>query len=792
MLNRKVTRVLSERIDTPDLIATLKHLSTFYTENTLENRRNLRSVLEKQGQSLNQQFIDSFECIVDDFEKVAKSVDGLSKECQHIETILNQTKDATNTLISTTTKLRNQKQEIEKKEKIVNSFLTRFQLSPSEKKIFNQFIYENIITFELFNVFEKMMIIRNDCKKLLNNYHQRASLDIMDRFAKQLESGYEKLYRSVQKSARKLGIDVNKLIHQQSQSQFSTTSTSDNDDDNNTDNNNNNNNNNIDLELFGHCLYQLRQRSGYFEHCCQELSSARRLYWVQRFINALTRGEPKTTNSTTTTITSNSGNISPNIDNDDNNNNNNNIKGTIMSRPIEMYAYDPVRYLNDMLTWIHNALTQERQFALFIFKIPPRLVKKQLLKEDDFTIEDDGIINEYKEYSKERIIGYLDRVLEGLFRPLSMRILSILNNNKSSGGIGTNTSSTDFYYDVVTAYRLCHVLDFYVITINQLFQFTDLKKNNHDKYNLESIIIKKEEEEERKDDNNVANKIQLKFINSLQDLRRTSYNKFYKMVQHRMDKFLDSGIGGNKNSSSSTIIGINISSDLSPNNIFKDHLERLNDIMSIYSTNLVPNNVKIDDFTSVLNSFIDPMLQVVNKSIDNLTDTEKCVYLINILIIILNTLKNQPFAKHSARFETLSLLIETQKEKLIEYESSFILKDCGVFTVLFTLKQYKQNQRPNDINKLCDIQGLDESSMKLAMKSLSAYIFSLGALSMPKIEKITDLEIRQMTRNGVADVIFSAYKLLWDNLSNKDNGYKNVQQELTHSPSQVRQVLQLN
>ena len=35
--------------------------------------------------------------------------------------------------------------------------------------------------------------------------------------------------------------------------------------------------------------------------------------------------------------------------------------------------------------------------------------------------------------------------------------LSILNNKESG------TSSNDFYYDVVTAYRLCHVLDHYVL-----------------------------------------------------------------------------------------------------------------------------------------------------------------------------------------------------------------------------------------------------------------------------------------------------------------------------------------
>ena len=447
-----------------------------------------------------------------------------------------------------------------------------------------------------------------------------------------------------------------------------------------------------------------------------------------------------------------------------------------MSRPIEMYAYDPVRYLNDMLTWIHTALSEEREFAVYIFQIPSRLVTRQQM-------EDMGPRKvEYEEYSKDRIVSYLDRVLEGLFRPLNARIMGILNKNK--GGTG---SSTDFHYDVVTAYRLCHVLDFYVITIRQLFQFQDYNKD----FNLESDGGDNEEAK----DTEKEEKKSLKFMDSLQDLRRTSYNKFYKMVQQRMDKFLDSS-ATNKSSSSlssgAAITGIIISGDLSPNKVFKDHLERLNDIMSIYSTNLVPNRDKIEDFTSVLNSFIDPMLQVVNRSVANLTETEKCVYLINILVIIVETLSVQSFAKHSARFETLSLLVETQKEKLIESESSFILKDCGVFTVLFTLKQHQQTARRNSSQTLCHIQGLDEDSMILAIKSLSAYIFSLGALSMPKIDKISDVEIRTATRNGVADVIYSAYKLLYDSLCDASNGYRNVRGQLTHSPQQVKQVLQVN
>eukprot|EP01084_Bolivina_argentea_P222058 375952_1 len=147
---------------------------------------------------------------------------------------------------------------------------------------------------------------------------------------------------------------------------------------------------------------------------------------------------------------------------------------------------------------------------------------------------------------------------------------------------------------------------FYVITITQLFAF----------------------DSQFDDDEEPKEPVQLKFIHSLQDLRRTSYNKFYKMVQHRMDKFLDSSSQSSKPStvpsllspSSAAMSGLTVSSDLSPHHVFKDHLERLNDIQSIYSTNLVPNNAKIDDFTAVLNCFIDPMLQVVNKSVESLTE----------------------------------------------------------------------------------------------------------------------------------------------------------------------------
>lgn len=216
-LQRKVKRALEERIDTPDLIATLKHLSSFYGENTLENRRNLRNVLEKRGQSLNNEFVSSFEEIVESFEKVSNSVDALSKECQYIESILNECKLATNDLLTTTNELRSKKSAIESKEDLVGSFLNRFELNEKERNVYNIFINnknksddgtgeiddDNTLSnnnmtreliryddFEIFKVFYRMKQIRSDCQRLLTHYYQKASLDILDKFGKMLENWF--------------------------------------------------------------------------------------------------------------------------------------------------------------------------------------------------------------------------------------------------------------------------------------------------------------------------------------------------------------------------------------------------------------------------------------------------------------------------------------------------------------------------------------------------------------------------------------------------------------------------
>lgn len=56
-LARKLKKVLETRTDSPELLASLATLSTFYTENTAQTRRNLRATIEKRGLAINDEFL---------------------------------------------------------------------------------------------------------------------------------------------------------------------------------------------------------------------------------------------------------------------------------------------------------------------------------------------------------------------------------------------------------------------------------------------------------------------------------------------------------------------------------------------------------------------------------------------------------------------------------------------------------------------------------------------------------------------------------------------------------------
>jgi hypothetical protein len=58
-VSRKLKKVLETRTDSPDLLASLGTLSTFYVQNTPQARRNLKSSIEQRALTINRHFLDA-------------------------------------------------------------------------------------------------------------------------------------------------------------------------------------------------------------------------------------------------------------------------------------------------------------------------------------------------------------------------------------------------------------------------------------------------------------------------------------------------------------------------------------------------------------------------------------------------------------------------------------------------------------------------------------------------------------------------------------------------------------
>jgi conserved oligomeric Golgi complex subunit 6 len=160
--------------------------------------------------------------------------------------------------------------------------------------------------------------------------------------------------------------------------------------------------------LLVRALVTLLQRPAFYKHFIQELAACRRVALVNRFRDALTIGGPDG-----------------------------------VPRPIELHADDPVRYVSDMLAWIHQALASEREFIIALLASDSSDVQRKPPR----------VQGSDNNRTSPAVLEHLDAVFDGAVRPLSARAQLCYADDE-----------TDF----VTCYRIENVVGFYQETMGAM------------------------------------------------------------------------------------------------------------------------------------------------------------------------------------------------------------------------------------------------------------------------------------------------------------------------------------
>nr|ATB19475.1 putative COG7 [Cupressus duclouxiana] len=693
-LSRKLKKVLESRTDSPDLLASLNTLSTFYTNNTQQARRNLRSTIEKRALAINDEFLAASESAQKALDAVEQEIAGLAECCEKIGKALDTCSASTGDIITTTERLKQELESTTQRQEIVSCFLRDYQLSPEEVNA----LREEELNGNFFKALARVQEIHNNCKMLLRTHHQRAGLELMDMMAVYQEGAYERLCRWVQAECRNLGDNDTPEV----------------------------------TDLLKTATRCLKERPVLFKYCAEEVANTRHNALFRRFISALTRGGPGG-----------------------------------MPRPIEVHAHDPLRYVGDMLGWLHQALASERELILALFSPDATVNIGPTARR--FSRDVDGI------YVKpETDMSFiLDRIFEGVCRPFKVRVEQVLQSQPS----------------LLLAYKLSNILEFYTYTISDLLgeeaalsatllhvkdaaqrTFFDILKSRGDKLLRYPSLVAVDLSPPPAVGEGVS--LLLELIDTYHSMLVPASGKkldFEPVISALLDPIIQMCEQAAEAYKSK---GLTLSSRRNSSGF--DSIHKLSHRPSSSMEAILSNTVSAPASLSV--------------------ESLRKIFLVNCLSAI-----RQPLMGHeiAAKFvQGLGVAIEKHISILVDKEVVAILDSCGMTKKVSYIRDYLEKSSQSEIvskeedmsKPLAEIEEMSLTSISESLKSFFNFVAGSEG-SLPEFEQLQVPQLRTEVGSRVARALAEAYELVYNAVLNPENGYQEPKAMLRHSPDQIRTIL---
>eukprot|EP00435_Cladocopium_sp_Y103_P075142 s968_g54.t1 len=640
-LTKKLQKALTLRIDSQASRDALKCLSGFFTENTVHTRRNLRSSIEGESLLLHKEFVNSFGALERQLENLDHLVQELDGAVERAAGQLKASRSETQASLERAAALRKEAISIELKQKVLDKFLGRFRLSEADTQLVRS--GDKPLDDDFFTAFDRLEQVRSNARHMLSTSGQQTSgVDILHETSEILEASYERMFVWVQQQCRG---PREAAVAKSTSAEMDTPA--------------------------GHVLKRvlklLRERPVYFNHCLRDIARVRKQALQQRFFEALSQGD-----------------------------------ATFGTRPIDLQASDPVRYVSDMLAWLHQNVATE-QDAL------GSLIGKESAAESSASRErlasDEGSMT---------VVSYdemLDISLDGVATSLATKTKQSLHANSSGHAHGVNSSNTFTSNTViVTMYRVAQAF---------------------------SLFAKKFEEQlQRKE---------AMLVSTCMDLHARTYQDFLDLWEAQAQK-LRQGVA-------SVYVAA-----LSAPSFVLEAANTLQEVLSIYQIAPVPAGEREADFLPVLSAAFDPLLNHCQQVASMMDAADGQVFLMNCVSAMQSPLEKHEFTKQ--RQEMYLAFLQEQAQKFVEGQAKAVLSKVGLSERLKALRD-----KPADV-PLSGVPELHPVSLAATLRTFYNSLFTLGgALSLPLLERIEDVTLRHQIRGQIAKLIASSYEELHNGIA---------------------------
>ncbi|KAI1996538.1 Golgi transport complex subunit 6 [Ophidiomyces ophidiicola] len=372
------------------------------------------------------------------------------------------------------------------------------------------------------------------------------------------------------------------------------------------------------------------------------------------------------------------------------------------TKPIEFSAHDPLRYVGDMLAWVHSATVSEREALEALFVSDGGELAKGIESgknsEPWSRIDAEETVFDGQKALRELVT----RDIGGVARSLKQRVELAIQ------GID----------ELVTLYKTMNLLHFYESTFTKLL-------------GSESTLIE-----------NVIS------------LQRSAFSRFESLVQDQT-----ATIKGDPS-------GLIPPDNLSPPEFLTDAIDDLEQLMNAYNSSFQHESTDDESssenkFTPILRAALDPFLDLAKTSSNALSKpVSKVIYQTNCLLAVRAAISSFKFAS-TTHLPPLSAALSSLRLSLLDIQQDYLLKESGLQILITALEPFAPNDstdeespttasRPRNLIDIVSLPEFQPESLSRVSQQLDDFLPSAFVDATDNLKRINNPSlVKSVTEEAV-------------------------------------------
>ncbi len=366
----------------------------------------LRERIEGHSLFLAQQVLKSLQPIADQLENMDTACKVLQATCTEVEEKLEAVRKPTLAYLETERSMIQEREQLERRAKLVESFLVETRLSEAETTALataDLAVEGEAAAF--FASLEHLQRIRSSESSLSTGWARAAGLELIERTSTLQSMAYERLFKWVRANCEAVGNGASGASGAARGGGGSSARPA------------------SAARTIKRGLRLLRDRPAYFEECCAAIVSHTRDTLRRRFVVALTQGGTGPDGA---------------------------------SPPIEMHSHSSFRFVGDMLAWVHSTMASESDLLCSLFgknaeqeeaEETREQERREREAEQEAEYDGDSLEQQQQEEEKEvapprvaarpsagqfqRVEHLIPTAFEGMLRPLKVRVNQAVRGEQS-------------------------------------------------------------------------------------------------------------------------------------------------------------------------------------------------------------------------------------------------------------------------------------------------------------------------------------------------------------------------